>query len=234
MARGPESRLAGAADPGQGTSPERGAGARGPTGPRTGRRRARRRAFESVGLGRLRPEGFVLLRRLGQACRKPGLVGSVLARMDDQHDYRGWDLWLEDDRIATHLVNKWPENALKVVARGEIPLNTWTHVFVTYDGSSPGGRREDLHQRRAPGHRHRRPTSSTTRSGRRSRSRSASGTARRGSTTSASATSASIGQALTPAEVAELVGVSRALALVGRPQGSAARRERSKPCSPGG
>ena len=56
--------------------------------------------------------------------------------MDDQHDYRGWDLWLENNKVATHLVNKWPENALKVVARGEIPMNTWTHVFVTYDGSS--------------------------------------------------------------------------------------------------
>ncbi len=67
---------------------------------------------------------------------KGGLVGSVVARMDDQHDYRGWDLWVEDRKVATHLVNKWPENALKVVSRAEIPLNTWTHVLVTYDGSS--------------------------------------------------------------------------------------------------
>jgi hypothetical protein len=67
---------------------------------------------------------------------KSGLTGSVLARMDDQHDYRGWDLWLENNRVATHLVNKWPENALKVVASRELALNTWTHVFITYDGSS--------------------------------------------------------------------------------------------------
>jgi mono/diheme cytochrome c family protein len=67
---------------------------------------------------------------------KGGLYGSVVARMDDQHDYRGWDLWIEDKKVATHLVNKWPENALKVVGRAEIPLNTWTHVLVTYDGSS--------------------------------------------------------------------------------------------------
>ena len=67
---------------------------------------------------------------------KGGLYGSVVARMDDQHDYRGWDLWVEGRKVATHLVNKWPENALKVVGRGELPLNTWTHVLVTYDGSS--------------------------------------------------------------------------------------------------
>ena len=67
---------------------------------------------------------------------KRGLFGSVVARMDDQHDYRGWDLWIEDRKVATHLVNKWPENALKVVGRAELPLNIWTHVLVTYDGSS--------------------------------------------------------------------------------------------------
>jgi hypothetical protein len=67
---------------------------------------------------------------------KADQTGSVIARMDDQHDYRGWDLWIENGRVATHLVNKWPENALKVVSRAAIPLNTWTHVFFTYDGSS--------------------------------------------------------------------------------------------------
>ena len=65
-----------------------------------------------------------------------GLFGSVIARMDDRHEYRGWDLWIEDRKVATHLVNTWPENALKVVARAKLPLNSWTHVLVTYDGSS--------------------------------------------------------------------------------------------------
>jgi hypothetical protein len=69
---------------------------------------------------------------------KPGLTGSVLARMDDGHDYRGWDLWIENNKIATHLVNTWPDNALKVVTRTEIPMDAWTHVLVTYDGSSLG------------------------------------------------------------------------------------------------
>ncbi len=49
---------------------------------------------------------------------KPGLFGSVIARMDDRNNYRGWDMWLEGGRIATHLVHQWPEDALKVVARG--------------------------------------------------------------------------------------------------------------------
>ena len=67
---------------------------------------------------------------------KPGLFGSVMARMDDRSNYRGWDMWLEGGRIATHLVHEWPEDALKVVARGVVPPGVWTHVFITYDGSA--------------------------------------------------------------------------------------------------
>jgi hypothetical protein len=67
---------------------------------------------------------------------KAGLVGSILARMDDRQNYRGWDIWLEDGRVATHLVHHWPDNALKVISRSHVTAGTWTHVFVTYDGSS--------------------------------------------------------------------------------------------------
>ncbi len=67
---------------------------------------------------------------------KAGLIGSILARMDDRQNYRGWDLWLENGRVATHLVHEWPGNAIKVRARSEVPPRVWTHLFVTYDGSS--------------------------------------------------------------------------------------------------
>ncbi len=66
---------------------------------------------------------------------KAGLTGSVIARMDDRRNYRGWDLWLENGRIASHLVHEWPGDAVKVVARGNLPPGAWTHVFATYDGS---------------------------------------------------------------------------------------------------
>ncbi|MFI5458260.1 MAG: DUF1553 domain-containing protein [Isosphaerales bacterium] len=67
---------------------------------------------------------------------KTGLYGALLARMDDRRNYRGWDLWIEKERIGTHLVHEWPQDALKVVARGDVPQGAWTHVFVTYDGSA--------------------------------------------------------------------------------------------------
>ena len=67
---------------------------------------------------------------------KSGMTGSAIARMDNPHGYRGWDLWLEKNRVATHIVHKWPDDALKVVAKKEVRPGVWTHLFVTYDGSA--------------------------------------------------------------------------------------------------
>ena len=71
----------------------------------------------------------------------PGNVGgAVIAKMDEGADYRGWDIWLEDGKIGSHLINKWPENALKSVTRDRLTPNVWHHVTVTYDGSrKPSG-----------------------------------------------------------------------------------------------
>lgn len=63
--------------------------------------------------------------------------GSVFARMDNTKDFRGWDLWYENGKLATHIINTWPTDALKVVMKNPLnPGNTWHHVFVTYDGSA--------------------------------------------------------------------------------------------------
>jgi hypothetical protein len=64
------------------------------------------------------------------------LDGAIFSRMDNGHDYRGWDLWLQGAKPGTHIVSKWPDDALKVVSQQAIPTNRWTHVFVTYDGSA--------------------------------------------------------------------------------------------------
>lgn len=62
--------------------------------------------------------------------------GTLCARMNNDQKYRGWDFWMQRRQIGTHIVNSWPENALKVVGTAQVPANEWTHVAVTYDGSS--------------------------------------------------------------------------------------------------
>jgi hypothetical protein len=61
--------------------------------------------------------------------------GAIFARMDDRKNYRGWDLWVENRRIGSHLVNNWPGNAIKVLTKEQLPANEWVHVAVNYDGS---------------------------------------------------------------------------------------------------
>jgi len=67
---------------------------------------------------------------------KVGMSGGIIARMDEKGGYRGWDLWQNDRNYAVHIVNTWPDDALKVSTRKpSVRPGVWQHVFVTYDGS---------------------------------------------------------------------------------------------------
>jgi hypothetical protein len=61
---------------------------------------------------------------------------SLFARMDDDEGYRGWDLWVQGNEFAAHLIHKWKDDAIKVSSTGNlVKRGAWQHVFVTYDGS---------------------------------------------------------------------------------------------------
>ena len=64
--------------------------------------------------------------------------GAVISRMDDGDAFRGFDLLLAGGKLTAHLIHRWPDDALHVVSKAEVPLNQWKHVFATYDGSSRG------------------------------------------------------------------------------------------------
>jgi mono/diheme cytochrome c family protein len=67
---------------------------------------------------------------------KAGNVGgAVFAKMNENNDYRGFDLWLEGNRVGAHIIHKWPDNAVKVVTKNPLAANQWHHVFITYNGS---------------------------------------------------------------------------------------------------
>jgi hypothetical protein len=50
--------------------------------------------------------------------------------------YRGYDVRLLDGKISARLVHGWPYDAIQVLTEAPILLHEWTHVAVTYDGSS--------------------------------------------------------------------------------------------------
>ena len=62
--------------------------------------------------------------------------GALFARMDNTKKHRGWDFWIEAGKPATHIIHDWPEDALKTMSKKAVETNRWTHVCITYDGSS--------------------------------------------------------------------------------------------------
>lgn len=69
-----------------------------------------------------------------------GRYEAVLARMDQDTDFRGWDLFTHDRNLAVHMIHTWPNNALKVVTtENPIQLGQWAHVWVNYSGSGKAG-----------------------------------------------------------------------------------------------
>jgi len=61
--------------------------------------------------------------------------GALLSKMDDAAGFRGFDLLIEGGKPTVHLINKWPENAIKVTAKQALPKDIYQHVFAVYDGS---------------------------------------------------------------------------------------------------
>jgi cytochrome c553 len=69
-----------------------------------------------------------------------GQTGGVFAKMDEKDNFRGWDLYLQNDKFAAHLIHEWPGNAFKITTKNGFDPNQWHHVTVSYDGSrKPSG-----------------------------------------------------------------------------------------------
>jgi hypothetical protein len=60
---------------------------------------------------------------------------TVLSRMDDSADYRGYDFYFGDGRLFVHLIHQWDGNAIRVNTRQPVIQQKWQHVVFTYDGS---------------------------------------------------------------------------------------------------
>ena len=62
--------------------------------------------------------------------------GSLISRMGGagKEVQRGWDLFMEKDKLTVNLVQKWPDKAVRVQASG-IPRGEWVHLGFSYDGS---------------------------------------------------------------------------------------------------
>jgi hypothetical protein len=63
-------------------------------------------------------------------------IGAIISTLDEG-DYRGLDVLVEEGgRLSVQLINRWPIDALKIIAQNPLPHDTWSHVVVSYDGKS--------------------------------------------------------------------------------------------------
>ena len=64
--------------------------------------------------------------------------GAVISRMDADKKFRGWDLYLSEGRPTVHIVDEYPDKALKITARDALETNRWHHVMAVFDGKLEG------------------------------------------------------------------------------------------------
>ncbi len=89
---------------------------------------------------------------------RDNVSGAIVARMDDGHAHQGWDLWLDRGRPGSHIVHKWPDDAVKVIAKNPLKADKWQYVSLTYDGSGEAEGVKIYRRRRAAKSRSRPPT----------------------------------------------------------------------------
>jgi mono/diheme cytochrome c family protein len=64
--------------------------------------------------------------------------GAVISRMNTATNFRGWDLYLSDGRPTAHIIDQFPDKALKVTAKGALEPGRWHHVMAVFDGQRQG------------------------------------------------------------------------------------------------
>jgi hypothetical protein len=84
------------------------------------------------------------LRRRGQATYGAFLYvegrpsGAVFSRMNKADGHRGWDLFMSEGRPTVHIIDQWPDRALKITAKEALKPGRWHHVMAVFDGKKKG------------------------------------------------------------------------------------------------
>ena len=64
--------------------------------------------------------------------------GAVFSRMNKAEGYRGWDLFLSEGRPTIHIIDQFPDTALKITAKEPLKPGQWHHVMAVFDGARKG------------------------------------------------------------------------------------------------
>jgi mono/diheme cytochrome c family protein len=66
--------------------------------------------------------------------------GAVISRMNDADGFRGWDLFLTEGRPTAHIIDQYPDKALKITAKEQLKPGRWHHLMAVFDGKQSGAK----------------------------------------------------------------------------------------------
>ena len=67
--------------------------------------------------------------------------GAIVARTrhvapeEATEDNPGWGMYLVDGKVQVNLISRWLDDCIRIESVDPVPLNDWTHVAFTYDGT---------------------------------------------------------------------------------------------------
>jgi len=61
--------------------------------------------------------------------------GAILSRAVDEPEARGWTFSMQDGHLHGDLILRWLDDGVRLESEETVPLNQWSHVALTYDGS---------------------------------------------------------------------------------------------------
>ncbi|MCB1062308.1 MAG: DUF1553 domain-containing protein [Verrucomicrobiae bacterium] len=65
----------------------------------------------------------------------PKNAGTLISKIDDARDLRGFDLQLRKGKAVVQLAHQWNSDAIQIATVATVPSGQWQHFLVTWDGS---------------------------------------------------------------------------------------------------
>ena len=86
--------------------------------------------------GNVAPYGFHDRFTLTAWIRPSQPDGAIVTRALDKDEGAGYGLYLRQGKLQVNLVQRWLDDCLRVETVAALPLDRWTHVAMSYDGTS--------------------------------------------------------------------------------------------------
>src|SRR4029077_2219315 len=61
--------------------------------------------------------------------------GTIVSHANDEAEGKGFGLVLKNGHLSASLVQRWLDDGVRIESEEPVPLNRWSHVSLTYDGS---------------------------------------------------------------------------------------------------